>query len=282
MPIARSGRILACGLLVLAAGGCAGTSKREILKSGKTEIFLRADSRWLRPVEKGHSHPAAISAVRLSHILSRLDVKPPRNFFPTFGDTDQRVAAIETELIQELAKGISEALAQAGPDQEVVVMAVHETKRWGVFDHDYLTSFVAYVREERLYLHFSHFDWEIPKRRDDRLPEPRVGRNPQHFRLYPGTALTLVDEQSVAVDWRDAVFAQASRIQVGPGGELERREILAEDPSVEALPAPGASLPDNLSPEQLRALADLEEDRRAGRITEAVYRSRRREVLEGR
>ena len=40
-------------------------------------------------------------------------------------------------------------------------------------------------------------------------------------------------------------------------------------------------LPENLSPEQLRSLADIEEARRAGKITETEYRARRRAILGG-
>jgi len=36
---------------------------------------------------------------------------------------------------------------------------------------------------------------------------------------------------------------------------------------------------DRLPPEQLRALADLEEDRREGRITETAYQRERRQLL---
>ena len=42
--------------------------------------------------------------------------------------------------------------------------------------------------------------------------------------------------------------------------------------------AGGVSIGD-LTPEQLRALADLEEDRRKGRITEATYQRERRQLL---
>ena len=254
-------------------------SKRGVFLSGKTRIFLRSDLRWSSPVEKGYDHPVAIAPVRLSSVLSRIDVRPPQGWLPTVGDEKQRVPALETEQIQTIAEGLAKALGDADENQEVVVMAVRETKRFGIFDHDYLTSFVVYARDERLYIHFSYFDWEIPDRRDERLPEPRVGRQPQRFNLYPGTGLTLIDRQSVAVDWRDPVFAEGSRIRVGPDGELRRREILMEDPEV-AVP-PAVELPSDLSPEQLRALADLEEDRRAGRITEADYRTRRRQILAG-
>lgn len=254
--------------------------KEEVYGQGLTQIHLRSEVRWTTPVEKGFDHPAALAPVRLAHILSRVDVKPPEGWLPRIGKEKERVPAIDAELLPMVSEGLSKALAEADPDQEVVVMAVRETKRWGIFDHDYLTSFVAYVRGEQLYLHFNHFDWEIPNRRDDRLPEPRVGRQPQRFRLYPGEALTLVDTHSVAVDWQHPVFAEATRMRVTPGGEVIRREILLESPPEDAArSAPLGTLPDALSPEQLRALADLEEARREGRITEAEYRAKRRDLL---
>lgn len=270
--------LLACALLLLAGGCISRPVKQEIFEEGMTRVYLRSDVRWTTPVPKGYDHPAAIAPVRLSRILSRIDVRPPEGWLPSFGEDRDRVPAVDTEQLETLAAALSEALAEAAPHQEAVVMAVRETKRWGLFDHDYLTSFVAYVRDGRLHLHFNHFDWDIP-RRDQRLPEPRIGRHPQRFELYPGTALVRLDEQSVAVDWRDPVFERDSRMEMGAGGEMRRREILEETPP-EELPPPLDALPEGLTPAQLRALADLEERRRAGEITEAEYRTRRREIAE--
>ena len=127
-------------------------------------------------------------------------------------------------------------------------MAIRDTERWGVFDHDYLTSFVAFVRDERLYVHLSRHDWEIPKTRDERVPEPRGGDHPQRFKLYAGTAMSLVSDQSVAVDWRDPVFARPSRTRVLPSGEVVRREILMESPpEVRDTDDPLARMPRSLS-----------------------------------
>jgi hypothetical protein len=124
----------------------------------------------------------------------------------------------------------------------------------------------------------SRHDWEIPKTRDERIPEPRIGDSPQRFKLYAGTAMSLVSDQGLAIDWRDPVFAKESLTHVLPSGEVERREILMESPA-EVQDDPSLRLPENLSPEQLRGLADLEEARRAGRITETEYRVRRRAIL---
>jgi hypothetical protein len=50
-------------------------------------------------------------------------------------------------------------------------------------------------------------------------------------------------------------------------------------PEVDDLDDPLARMPDDLSPQQLRDLADVEEARREGRVTETEYRTRRREIL---
>jgi hypothetical protein len=106
---------------------------------------------------------------------------------------------------------------------------------------------------------------------------------PQRFRLIASPAMSLVSDRGVAIDWRDPVFARPTRTRVLPTGEVVGSDILMESP-VDVDDAgdygdPLSRLPDDLSPQQLRDLADVEEARREGRITEAEYRSRRREIL---
>jgi len=261
--------------------GCA-TRPTPIFDESGVRVFVRSDVRWFRTVEKGYAHPVTIAPVRIAHILSRIDLKPPSGFLVSFEGDKQRVPAVATDALYTIAEGISKALAAADPNQEVVVMAIRDTKRFGIFDHDFLTSMILFVRDERLYVQVCHHDWEIPKTRDERLPEPHLGDKPQSFKLYTGTAMSLVSDQAVAIDWRDPVFAKPTRTRVLPSGEVERREILLESPDeVKDTSDPGMSLPENLSPEQLRNLADIEEQRRAGKITETEYRARRRAVLGG-
>jgi len=279
-PAALTALLVAVLAAVLALGGCiTRPSKQDVYSDDASdyavEVFLRKDVRGFSTVQKGYSHPVTVAPVRIAHILSRIDLRPEPG-------SDERLPAISTDVLFSVAEGVSEALAQADENQQVVAMSIQQTKRWGLFDHDYLTSFLAYVRDERLYVHMGNHDWEIPKRRDDRLPEPRVGSHPQRFRLYPGTAMALVDSHSVAVDWRDPIFARPTRTKVLPGGEVVRKTILMESPPEEdTLPAPPETLPDDLSPRQLRDLADVEEARRRGEITETEYRARRREILAG-
>ena len=259
--------------------GCA-TRPTPVFDESGVRVFVRADVRWFRTVEKGDAHPVTIAPVRIAHILSRIDLKPPSGFLVSFEGDKQRVPAVATDALYTIAEGVSKALAAADANQEVVVMAIRDTKRFGIFDHDYLTSMILFVRDERLYVQVCHHDWEIPKTRDERLPEPHLGDKPQSFKLYTGEAMSLVSDQAVAIDWRDPVFAKPSRTRVLPSGEVERREILMESPDeVKDTSDPGMALPENLSPEQLRNLADIEEQRRAGKITETEYRARRRAIL---
>src|SRR5262245_45606795 len=274
----RRAPALIAALAAAVATGCI-TRPQPIFEEGGIRVFLRSDMRWMRTVEKGYSHPVTIAPVRLAHILSRIDLKPPSGFLLSFEGDKNRVPAIQTDALYTIAEGMSKALAAADPNQEVVVMSIRDTKKWGIFDHDFLTSFVAYAHDDRLYVHLSRHDWEIPKTRDERIPEPRVGDNPQRFKLYSGTAMALVSDQAVAIDWRDPVFARPTRTKVLPTGEVERREILMESPAEVQDTDPAMTLPENLSPEQLRGLADIEELRRSGKITETEYRARRRAVL---
>jgi len=274
----RRALALIAALAAVAATGCV-TRPVPIFEEGGIKVFLRSDVRWMKTVDRGYSHPVTIAPVRVAHILSRIDLKPPSGFLISFEGDKSRVPAIQTDALYAVAKGISKALAAADPNQEVVVMIIRDTKKWGVFDHDFLTSFVAYAKDDRLYVYMSRHDWEIPKTRDERIPEPRVGDNPQSFKLYAGTAMALVSDRAVAVDWRDPVFKRESRTRVLPTGQVERREILMESPEEGGDTDAAMKLPENLSPEQLRGLADLEEQRREGRITETEYRTKRRAIL---
>lgn len=114
------------------------------------------------------------------------------------------------------------------------------------------------------------------------LPEPQRDARPMDFRVVSGDFLYFAGPQTLEIDWKNDVFRTAYRLPGSTGGEKRRREVLMEQPIPKAErkadDGQGVSL-DTLSPDQLRALADLEEDRNAGRITEQVYQRARRELL---
>jgi hypothetical protein len=263
--------LVAAGIGVFSTGCITRTLREDVYTHSYTQVFLRSQKRGGNPVERDFEHPAGISAVRVANILSRVDLRIEVK------KGSDRVPAIPTKTIYIIAEGVSKALAAADSSQEVVVLSILREKRWGIFDRKYLTSFLAYVKDELLYLHFSRNDWEVPQRRADRLPEPHVGQQVMKFRVLPARGMAVVDEQSVAVAWRDPIFKQPSRVRTLPGGKVVRRTILMETPDEEETGP--VELPANLSSQTLRRLADLEDERREGAISEGEYELRRREIL---
>lgn len=252
------------------------TTQTVIHEDPDLVVALRQRVRWFESVDRGFSHPVTISPARLTNVLAAIDVE-------TREDEERvRQPAVPTEVIFDVGEKLSDALAQADSSQEVVVKALRKERRFGLFHRKYLTSFTAYVEEDVLYVHLGHVDWKIPKREEDRgeIPDPKPGHKQQKFVVKPGLGMRAVGTQSVAARWRDPVFTSSRRLRTGEGGEPVRRIILME----EELPAGEEPLPpvdqiENLTPQVLRALADLEEARREGRVTEAEYQAQRYELL---
>lgn len=273
---------LALSLLAACFIGCAVPVKEDVYNQPPVTVFLRSQKSWQLGslIERDYNHPITIAPVRLANILSRIDARL----------AGKRQPAIDTDMLFPIADGMSRAFARAGSEQEVVVMALRKSRHLVLFDHDYLTSLIAYVKGDQLILELARINWEVPKRQEDKPPEPQLGEHRMEFRVYPSDAMELIDKQTVAINWRDEVFARETRMKVLPSGKVVRKNILLES-DVEPPPAAGegtpaeseevrvAPLPLGLSPEQLRALADLEEARRAGTITEAEYTAKQQEIL---
>jgi hypothetical protein len=232
------------------------------------------------------NHPVIIAPVRLAHILARVDIRL------AVKDGQQRIPGFHIESLDSIALGLARGLREAGPNQRVVVYSIRREKRFGIFDTKYLTSFIAYVHGENLFLHLSRSHWEIPPRKKNNLPQPEIGKFPSKFRIYPGTAMKLVDEQSLAIAWHDDIFAKPTRTRVTPSGKMMRKTILMESPepeidsntesdAVKAKPEDKPTVPAGISAKTLRELADLEEQRQRGEISEYSYERKRKKILDG-
>jgi hypothetical protein len=268
-------RSLLLGLLAsLLATGCITRSVKDVVfQQDQTSVVLRSERKRGETIPKGYQHPLVISPARTAHILSRIEMRGGE------GDSERR-AVIPLDMLYVLGEQVSKAFAKANPDQQVVVMAVDRGKHWGIFDRYYLTSFLAYVRDDVLYVQVSRTNWEIPRNLQTDLPEPRLDQQDMKFRLLPSEGMALANPQTVAVSWRDPVFRRASRTRILPSGKVVRREILME--SAEDAPAPPLAtdvLPADLAPDTLRKLADLEEAKTRGDVTQAEYTAQREAIL---
>ena len=275
-------RSIALAALVACAAALAGcmTTKKTILE--QREITVQLISKRGDNVEL--NHPVIIAPVRLSHMLARIDIRL------SVKEGQQRVPAFHIESLDSISEGLAKGLREAGTNQRVIVYSTRREKRFGIFDANYLTSFIAYVHGKNLFLHLSRSDWEIPPRKKDRLPEPKIGKFPSKFRILPGKAMKMVDEQSLAIAWNDKIFERPTRTRITPSGKMMRKTILMEseeperDPATEsepgdAKPTETLTIPAGTSAKTLRELADLEELRQRGEIGEYDYEQQRTKIL---
>lgn len=275
----KLGRGLLLLLLIAACAACSTTrvQRQPVVQVGGIEAFLRSYKTGGKVVERGFNHPAPIASTRLAHILSFIDVEVGE------GKKHKRIPAVDAAIIYEVGDALEKALDEANPNQEAVVMALRKERRLGIFHAKFLTSFIAYVKGDLLTIHFGHADWEVPKidQGQDELPEPREDRQLMRFRIVPDPTLVLLGPQTVAVDWRSDRFRDPTRIRLAPSGEVRRRTVLMEEEApLDDEPASEGSIRlEDLTPDKLRELADLEEQRIAGELTEAEYQRRRLEIL---
>ena len=223
-------------------------------------------------MDRGFAHPATISRARITNILSRIEIRLEDE------KEASREPAIPAELLFDLGELVSAALAKADSSQEVVVKAIRKERRFGIFTEKYLTSFVSYVLGDDLYVHLSRVDDLLPKDSEDTIPEPWPNREVMPFKVLVSDGIVPIGAQAVVVAWRDPLFRAPGQVKVGPGGQILRRQILLESPAEET-EATTPEIGGHLSPETLRSLADLEELRRQGAISEAAYQERRRSLL---
>ena len=279
-PVSSGWLLALLAVLLLPSFGCGAKYVRKTIHDdGDVSVVLRAEVRSGERFQRHFGHPATISSVRIAHILSRIDVRTDVE-----DQGGHRIPAIHTSLLYPLGDLLSEALAKAKTDEEVIVQAVRKEKRLGIFHQSFLTSLVTYVGgDDRLYVHLYRVEWPVPKTENTEIREPVIGREAMSFRVIPSDAMQTVSPQALAIEWRDPAFRKATNIRVGATGKVMRRTILLEsgDEAAEDVPeeAPVEAIPSD--PKALRALAELEEARTEGRITEAEYRSRRRALLRG-
>ncbi len=273
-----------CSLLLMlctgiSTSGCATHTTRHLVQDDeKIRLVLRGKTHSGEPIDRGYAHPLSIAPARMAHALARIDVR--------LGDDKHgRKPAIPTELLYDLGDALSRAFAKADSSQEIVGWLTETRMKAGLFHEKRLTSFAAYAKDEKIYIHFDRIDWKIPEHAADEDPfEPQLDQKPaMTFQLLASEGIGIAPPSAVVIDWQNEAFRTPSRVQISPTGKVQRREILMQSdedetqkPSSEIQP----ELSGSLSPDTLRKLADLEAARREGKISEAEYQSQRRQTLQ--
>lgn len=271
---------------LLGTQGCASRLNRHsIVNTRAVEIDLVTVREGLfRTKERDFEHPAIISEERMQNILGALEVETSEG-----KERFLREPAIHPEIVKEAATKLARAFAEADPNSALGVKLIRKEAKLGVFHQKYLTSFMAHIQNGHLILVLSRINWPIPQRMETKkLPEPQPNGSSSPFRVVSGDPLFYAGPKALEIAWRDNRFRKPYRLPGSTKGERRRREVIAQESIPESEGArgttgtpngPGGTSIDALSPDALRALADLEDDRRAGKITETAYQRARRELL---
>jgi hypothetical protein len=270
---------------IASLSGCATRNVRtSIVNEFSTSVDLIREVKGLRTQPRDFAHPAIISVPRLKHILAAIEIET-QSKGKKRGTTTIRRPAFHPEIIEQAATALARGLAEANPNQEVGVRIIRRQAVAGVFNKKYLTSFLAYVHAEYLYLTLRHSDWFVARKIvEANLPKPRRDIRPMKFRIVSGEPLYYAGPQTLEIDWRNDVFRSPFQLPDSTRGATRRREILFDSPipiaeREKANSQSGDLSIGDLSPAQLRALADLEDDRRQGVITETAYQRAKRQLL---
>jgi hypothetical protein len=275
---AARGLLAVLALVALSPISCVTREVREaVFSRSSVEVSLREHRRLFTTIPRGFAHPAHISPERLSHILGAIDIR---------GREEQLAgirAAFEPTQLPDISEAVSYGLSQANPDQELAVRITSKVVQHGIFNRKFMTSFVAYVENDLLYLHISRVDWPLPKLvKKTAPPEPRVDEHPMKFKVVPVDGMYAEGVYAVSVDWQDPIFGRPLR-DLGKETGRRKRTILMEEPDLPERRRPAGISPDTLSrltAEQYRQLADLEDARQQGRLTEGHYRRERQKILD--
>jgi hypothetical protein len=279
--ISSAACLLVTAALAVPLSACATrTIDDKVIDRDGIQVFLRHRREQGEEVERGFAHPARISSQRLARILSSVEVQDSLRKGLLRKKVTTRRAAFEEGRVGPLAEALSETFGQANSTHEIVLLSVRTERRYVVFARRFVTSFIAFIEGDALYLDLSRLRWEIPKdQEDERLPMPKRGDRVMSFRALPGPAARSAGPQLLAISWRDPVFEGLEAAQLEIASEPPEPAETPEKPRPELEHSSASELPSNLSGATLRELADLEKAREQGEISESYYRRRREKLL---
>ncbi len=282
-------------LAVLFGTGCATRPRDDrIINRYGLNVYLRSDRKLFgKPLDRGYAQPSDIPVERLRVILGSLEIERRERARTVLEP------AIPAEILNPVSAGVAEAFREATPADRIVVMAERKQMQKKIFDRKFLTTFVTWMEGDELIVHLSRADWPIDEKRKGELPRPHANNPQQKFRLVTNEFVHASGKTGVAIDWKSDVFgsfAKASELRGAPvsaaasggaaasgavAGAGEKTVLMEAEPEKPPASAPLTSAQlEGLDADDLRWLADLEESRVAGEITEEQYQRRRDAILE--
>ena len=226
--------LLACLIFALLPACATRTASTTVINQQGLEIRLRSEKPTFgfKTLPRGFNQPIKISPARLQAILSgiQVDERPSRK-----STIRERRFAISRKLLPKIADGLAQAYAQAGPNQEIVVLALEKRMHNFVFTRKFLTSFVTWVEGDEMVVDLSRLGWEAnEKRAKDKmeparydLPTPIVGEIVMPFNTVEDGPYQTSGPQGVKVSWRDSYFG-AESIEQNVAGHRTSAEPPAE------------------------------------------------------
>jgi hypothetical protein len=198
--------------LIVSLALLTGCATRSVTESVVNRWGLQIELRSQKPlfgetITRGYDQPAVISVPRLESILRGIEIDIRKSDSSAIRE---RRSAIRASIVTDVAEGLAEAFAEANPDQRIVVMALRKQQHNLVFDRKYLTSFVAWIEKEKLYIALSRVEWEWdPKSKNERLPTPSPEEGVMPFSVVANDVYEQSARQTVRVDWRSSAFGPA-------------------------------------------------------------------------
>ena len=191
------------GLAILQLGCASNVVERDVYDQGGITTQLRYPVEDDAPVDRGFQHPALIGEERLARILAAIEVRIDKNF-----QAEKLIPAVSPQIVKRVARALDVSLAQANSSEEVALIALRKTRYLGVFSERLLTSFVAYVQNDRLTIALSRVDWNLQRLRTsannrEHLPQPRLGEKAMDFEIVTNADVQAAGAQAVAVRWQD-------------------------------------------------------------------------------
>ncbi len=284
-------RFLSLSLLVgLLACGCAGVriQSEEIYTSKTIQVKLVEEvDKSGKTIPKGYSHPWNVDNRTLEALLASICY---RNGVPFLKKKD-REAFPKLERLR-LLEPLRKAFARATPDQAVDFTLLH-SKKWMLFQRDYLTDGLMFVREGAFHCAFRNIAFEEladpegtagPFRGD---PTERPYRTSWSLEAGEGQALTEGDSGGLL---GSRVFHNWIRLDLSRNWIVPDEQEVAEEapPPVEVGTAapeplevqePAASPPESLE-EIEKQLDFLEELYREGALSGLAYEKKKKDLLE--